>query len=222
MREELLAHLEEIFAQERERLGDEGKAAEEAARRFGDPRELSRQLQPCVPRRDALTRLFERQRIWQVRRGESPWKCTARDAGVFFALYCPMVAILPPILWLRGRAAEFKIVAPVLLEAAAAAAAFMFAFTLLIHGMRRCAVSHRWATQLAADGGPGTGVGGILAGAGHDHDAPRDRRLVQAQNQFGFLALYAPLMPLALAGMAWLIEKEMRYQEEWASLEIDG
>lgn len=48
MREELLAHLESIFAEAVEKLGDETLALQEAKSRFGDPRELSGQLQRSV------------------------------------------------------------------------------------------------------------------------------------------------------------------------------
>ena len=45
MREELLAHLVSIFEEEAGRQGDERAALERAEERFGDLRELSKQLQ---------------------------------------------------------------------------------------------------------------------------------------------------------------------------------
>lgn len=49
MREELLAHLVSVFEQAAVRLGDETLAVQEAKSRFGDPVELSGQLQESVP-----------------------------------------------------------------------------------------------------------------------------------------------------------------------------
>ena len=48
MREELLGHLVSVFEQAVEKLGDENLALQEAKSRFGDPAELSGQLQRSV------------------------------------------------------------------------------------------------------------------------------------------------------------------------------
>ena len=45
-----LAHLAAIFEEEAEKLGDERAALDRARRRFGDPRELTGELQETVPR----------------------------------------------------------------------------------------------------------------------------------------------------------------------------
>src|SRR5262249_39254712 len=49
MRQELLAHLTSILEEERARGGDEQAALAEALRRFGDPADLTRDLQASVP-----------------------------------------------------------------------------------------------------------------------------------------------------------------------------
>jgi hypothetical protein len=59
MREELLAHVAAIFEEEAARLDDEQAALERTAQRFGNPAELTGQLQMSVPRRDFLQRLLE-------------------------------------------------------------------------------------------------------------------------------------------------------------------
>ena len=48
MREELLAHLTAIFEEEAEALGDDQAALDQAKRRFGDPRELTGEIQESV------------------------------------------------------------------------------------------------------------------------------------------------------------------------------
>ena len=50
MREELLAHLVSIFEEEAENLGDDRAALLAAKKRFGDPKELTGQLQETVSR----------------------------------------------------------------------------------------------------------------------------------------------------------------------------
>ncbi len=60
MREELLAHLIAVFEEEATRLGNEPAALDEAARRFGNPAELTQQLQKSVSWDDRLvTRMSE-------------------------------------------------------------------------------------------------------------------------------------------------------------------
>ena len=49
MREELLAHLTAAFDEEAARLGDDRAALGRTLRRFGDPADLTRELQAAVP-----------------------------------------------------------------------------------------------------------------------------------------------------------------------------
>jgi hypothetical protein len=58
MREELLAHVVGVFEEESARLGDRA-ALERTALRFGNPAEVTSQLQESVPARDAIRRFFE-------------------------------------------------------------------------------------------------------------------------------------------------------------------
>jgi hypothetical protein len=59
MREELLAHLTAVYDAEAEKGGDEHAALERTKRRFGNPDELSGQLQESVPTRDFSERLMD-------------------------------------------------------------------------------------------------------------------------------------------------------------------
>src|SRR5437867_3658470 len=59
MREELLAHVSAAFLEEMDKLGDERAALACTAQRFGQPAELTSQLQQAVPRRDVVSRLAE-------------------------------------------------------------------------------------------------------------------------------------------------------------------
>jgi hypothetical protein len=59
MREELLAHVVGVFEEEWAKLGDDRAALERTAMRFGNPAEVTSQLQESVPARDAIRRFFE-------------------------------------------------------------------------------------------------------------------------------------------------------------------
>jgi len=59
MQEELLAHVTAVFEEEAARLHDEQAALERTAQRFGNPTELTGQLQQSVPTSDFLQRFLE-------------------------------------------------------------------------------------------------------------------------------------------------------------------
>ncbi len=59
MREELLAHVIGVFEEEAARLGDGQAALERTAVRFGDPAEVTSQLQKSAPAGDRIGRFFE-------------------------------------------------------------------------------------------------------------------------------------------------------------------
>jgi len=95
MREELLAHLTEIYDEERVRLNNPDKAIEEAARRFGDPAELARELQSAVPIRDRIS--YQLDRWWGWRAPETAGRYVLRfSAQVFcmFAVTCLLTAAM--------------------------------------------------------------------------------------------------------------------------------
>ena len=89
MREELLAHLMAIFEEEAERLGDEQAALEQAKQRFGDPRELTGQLQQAVPRWDRCRSILENM---GCQPGESAWHLAAKHFLAMLLIYSAMAA----------------------------------------------------------------------------------------------------------------------------------
>ena len=84
MREELLAHLVAIFEEEAGKLGDEQAALEQAKQRFGDPRELTGQLQQAVPWLDRFRSILENM---GCQPGESAWHLAGRHFLVMLAIY---------------------------------------------------------------------------------------------------------------------------------------
>jgi hypothetical protein len=93
MREELLAHVVGVFEEESARLGDEPAAVERTALRFGNPAEVTSQLQESVPARDAV------RRYWEGRPGEPAWRTAIRLAWVSgtFALVVAAVVLAPAL-----------------------------------------------------------------------------------------------------------------------------
>jgi hypothetical protein len=91
MREELLAHVVGVFEEESARLGDERAVVERTALRFGNPAEVTRQLQESVPARDAV------RRYWEGRPGEPAWRTAIRFAWVSgtFALVVAVLVLAP-------------------------------------------------------------------------------------------------------------------------------
>jgi hypothetical protein len=77
MREELLAHVTAVFEEELARLADEQAALERTAQRFGNPAELTGQLQESVPALDAIQHFEERFADWVFVR---PCESTLRRA----------------------------------------------------------------------------------------------------------------------------------------------
>jgi hypothetical protein len=98
MREELLAHVVGVFEEEWTKLGDERAAVERTALRFGNPAEVTRQLQESVPARDAL------RRYWEGRPGEPAWRTAIRFAWVSgtFALVVAIFVLAPCTVKLVG------------------------------------------------------------------------------------------------------------------------
>lgn len=76
MREELLAHVSAVFEEESARLGDDSAALERTALRFGNPAEVTAQLQESIPARDRMMRL------WEGRPGESTLRSALRFAWI--------------------------------------------------------------------------------------------------------------------------------------------
>jgi hypothetical protein len=93
MRQELLAHVVGVFEEESAKLSDERAAVERTALRFGNPAEVTSQLQESVPARDAV------RRYWEGRPGEPAWRTAIRFAWVSgtFALVVAVFVLAPTV-----------------------------------------------------------------------------------------------------------------------------
>ncbi|NQT11696.1 MAG: hypothetical protein HQ582_03035 [Planctomycetes bacterium] len=102
MREELLAHLVAIFDEEEKHSGDEQAALEQAKRRFGDPRELTGQLQQGVSRWDRCRSILENMGYHP---SESAWHLATKHFVVLLLIYSAPFIVLTSG-YLRSLAVE--------------------------------------------------------------------------------------------------------------------
>jgi ATP-dependent Clp protease ATP-binding subunit ClpC len=94
MREELLAHVCGVFEEEAARLGDERVALERVALRFGNPAEVTGQLQESVPASDIL------RRYWEGRPGEPAFRTAIRLAWASGAFSLVIAGFLLVVAWI--------------------------------------------------------------------------------------------------------------------------
>ena len=92
MREELLTHLTGIYEEERGRLGDGAAALVQAVQRFGDPAELTRDLQASVSREEVAAFHLERWFGWRA--PESAARYTLRLAVRVFCVVAVLSLIV--------------------------------------------------------------------------------------------------------------------------------
>ena len=123
MREELLAHVAGVFEEEAARLGDERAALERTALRFGNPVELTSQLQESVSASDVILRFFE---SLTLQHGRSPFRRAVQNASV--ALFAFAVLFLSANSW-DARMSEWPVVLAI--------PVFVFCLTLLTDWMRQ-------------------------------------------------------------------------------------
>ncbi|MGO9111219.1 MAG: hypothetical protein ACLP9L_18495 [Thermoguttaceae bacterium] len=219
MREELLAHLLAIFEEEAEKLGDEQTALEQAKQRFGDPRELTGQLQQTVPQWDRFARLFEAYDF--PRLGEPLLRFAGRLTIFTLVAFAAMISIVLPALLLHGREGECAMELYVLLIIGILTIPFMLAFALLTDGMYRALYrgqsgrSWRLAMMYGLISLLVFPVFAFLWYWSLTGD------LAMSLRHVCFACCIAPLAPLLFAIMARKTAELRRHYEEWASIEIN-
>jgi ATP-dependent Clp protease ATP-binding subunit ClpC len=205
MREELLAHVTAVFEEEVGRLGDERIALERAEQRFGNPAELTGQLQASIPANDLCYRSLD----WLLGQpGESALRRAGRLALVMF-LVC--AATLLPAYFLQGR------LWAVVLDMSVCG----FGFAFLSDSMRQILYdgprgrSWRKAALVAAASWvliPGVTFGVLLIYSGDVRSSLMD---------------VLPLLPGAVLPPVFFVASlygfaaEIRSHREWASLQIN-
>jgi hypothetical protein len=215
MREDLLAHLTAIFEEEAAKLCDERAALDRAAERFGDPVELSCELQRSVPWWDCLRSMLE---PLSLRPGESRRRLAGRIARV--------AAIVLIIVWvsidlgfvsgLSLMSGVLKVLYTVFLAVAMAAVAFRV-YSALRMGMYRAMKQRRrrllwFYVSLSL---PVTPILILLWDWANTGD------LKHSLMQIGSACYLAPVITLLLLLTARSLTDPVRHDEDWADLRVE-
>ncbi len=226
MRQELLAHLTGLLEAEQARGGDERQALAEALRRFGEPADLSRDLQASVP---LLERWEGRLANWFFR---GPGETGLRHGGRLAALSAAFAFVGLNVLPLIGVAAGEKWSdARVGLAVQGVIAVYFFLSVLLGHGVFQEMVNRLGVASVLR--AAAYGAGAMLAGAA----MVLGNYVAQPANPLWEFILRYPGNPLALSAGVWFactplavalaavlvarVKRAMaRGRGDWSSLEI--
>lgn len=101
MRQEMLAHLIAVHAQEMKKLGNDEAATDHTLERFGDPQELLSQLQEGLRWWDRVG--YRLDEIFEPKPGESTVRLAVRPFMFMLLAYAVILAVMLPILLLQGK-----------------------------------------------------------------------------------------------------------------------
>jgi hypothetical protein len=197
MREELLAHVVGVFEEEAARLGDDRAALERTALRFGNPAEVTSQLQESVPAGD--------------RSGESALRLAAQLAAAFGALGFIPLGIMS--LTHRPPRGSDWLTVPLMM------AFLAFCSTLLAHGMRQALFGPAGPSWLrvglvAVAAWLIIPVTAFAVGLTEMADIQKSLWEIVPLLPLGVLA------PVALVAVVYVFGSEYRHDREWARLDI--
>lgn len=218
MREELLGHLVGIYEEELGRLGDHQAALEQAGQRFGNPRELTEELQEAVPKWDRVFPILDE---LEFRPGRSLLRVAGRHVLFTCVLFSVTLLAILPLTWIRGRLGEIGLLLHMLLVMCIVSGGFSFAFAYLAERLRQglygresqrsmrtvavcCLISlaafpgMTYLTYLGLMGDFTAGLHGVCVACA-----------------------LAPAAPVLFVLMARRMAEEMRHEEEWTELGID-
>jgi hypothetical protein len=214
MREELLAHVSDVFDEESANLGDDQIALERTAQRFGNAAEVTIQLQAAVPASDSMRRFCD------ARPGEPALRGALRVAWLTGAL---ALVVFAGALFAGGWVSAWpREAVRVCVCAMLALPVYLFGLTLLTDWMEKAlhdpAGRSRFKVALICVGSwlfMMLWVVGVITWRGW----PADWDYLTAILVAVWLAPPGALFPYALAQSATV---RRRYHEEWAQLRIDG
>jgi hypothetical protein len=224
MCEELLGHLVSIYEEEAARLGDEQAALRRTQERFGNPRQLAGELQSTVPHWHALISAFER--LWELQPSQSAWRVALRYFVATLVLYVGGVLMaLPaliamPAMIARGRAYDVGTILWILLVTSLFSMVMGLLLLFLPLGIGRALYgepserSLRRATLYCLASLP------IFPAMAFLVYWPLTGDLSSSLDHFRLGCYLAPAAPILFLLIARQVTDEVRYQEEWACLDI--
>lgn len=218
MREEMLSHLLAVYEQELGRLGDEQSALLQAGKRFGDPVNLTPELQDAVPPTDRFLLLCD---MLSYSPGESSWRWAARHTVFMLAGWLLWAIAILPLLWLRGRLHELDLILHIL----AALCAIMVPFSMTMHVLPerigralfgapserslRAAVVYALLALL------------VFPALAWIFQLLLGQDLGESLTQLRLACYFAPAAPLLFMLLGRQVADESRRNREWLQVEID-
>lgn len=218
MREELLAHAGAVFEEEAKTC-DEASALAKTRERFGDVALLTRQLEESVPTRERPYYYLEC--FAGYGRRESVIRRALRFAGLIGAACMIALLILIPFVS-RGDWQQWSTLArlPSILTPVFMAALVFFG-TILTHAMRRAlygSAGRSWPRVIAV----GAAAWLLVPGFTMAWSGTLSGNFIAAFEDSWMLLLTGALAPLALLIFVPMAESEIRYEIEWAKLDLEG
>ena len=226
MREELLGHVTAVFAEESATLGDENAALERTKARFGNPAELTEQMERALPNGERRVWAWE---TWAFPPGKSSLYFALRNVLLFLPIPLFMLVVfIPTLLYVHSRGLSDRSLTDdvlfLLLNSGIAHAlmcSLIFFTTLMVHGVRRAIHGPGERSWLRA--------GLIAAVAALLTPIVMFVVLLRASGDLVFSfsefvstsPLYA-VVPFLLAILTFMDGRWIRFDREWASLPIDG
>ena len=209
MREELLAHVSGVFAEETANLQDEQAALARTQERFGQAAELTSQLQDTVPTSDCVGRFVEY--FEDFRPGESTLRRASRHALLMFLVFGTLVLA---VFTVQNRFSEWPLIP--------AAAVLVFCFTFMSNWMRDALygpAGRSWLRAVLVGGASAFPIPGVTFTVCWLHSGEVWVSLVSVQSLLPGAVLLT-WVPVTIT--AYLADKELRYRREWESLQISG
>jgi hypothetical protein len=218
MREELLAHVTAIYEEETEKSSDDGIALERTRQRFGDPRELSTELERSVPAWNRLRGFL--QAPWaRLTLGVPTLNLAATIAVLTVILYSIVVLLMVLVMLAARNFLDIAIILHVMPVTAAVGAVFSFLLVLFGSKISRALYGNQSERRVRS------AIYWCLASL-----AILPMLVISLYRGFGLAVPNSPLVlafaiapatPVLLILMARVTVDEHRRDEKWAHLVIE-
>jgi hypothetical protein len=219
MRQEMLAHLVAVHEQEMARLGDDGAAADEALKRFGDPREVSMQLLTSLRWPDRVG--YRLDRIFDPGAGESPAQMAARVFSFMLLGYAALLIVMLPVLLLDGR--QYLLIPILRIAVVTSIVAAVLCCLLMTIPVRLGRILYGGHCQRPLISSlPCIALSfAVLPVLAFIADWGATADLTAGVDHLLFSCLISPAAPAIFLLIAKPLFEEIRYRQEWHSLDID-
>lgn len=219
MREELLSHLLAIFEEEAAKGDGDAAAVDRARRRFGDPTELSGQLQASVSRWE---RFRARAEGLDIRPGQPILRPALRLFLLMLAGYAVAAAAAVPVMIARGRANEIPTSLRIVLVVGVVTAAFSALMMVLVDRVRRALYGRESQRSLRSAALWVLASVGFFPGLAFSVWGALMGDLATGLAHLPLAAPFAPVAPVVFVLMARAWAAKWNEHEAWERLPLDA